>query len=358
MLEDNKEKVSIDMGDRSRRRPSFFGPIVLIGIGVWFLLANLGLAPDLNWNWLALLQLWPLWLILLGLNLIVRQLPGVVGGFMSAMVGVVALVVFGYILLASEDNVILNRFDWATSAEVQRQSISYAASDADRADIDLNFSAAAVELFALEDSGDLINGTVSYSGELIFDHSVQSGRAVVSLDTRQSSDGPFNFFSIPWAELGGEDNRWRLGLSPQLPLDLTLDGGSGRLDLNLSQLKLQELRLDAGSGRIDLALPGGDFETTIDVGSGSLTVTCGKSGRQNIQVHAGSGSMTFHLPDALEARVEIDSGSGGVHLDLDRFHQVSGDKDEGIWETANYDDSPDRVDLRIDLGSGSLTVGR
>lgn len=359
MLDNKENQISFEEERSGRRRPSFFGPIVLIGIGVLFLLVNLGLIPELSWNWLALLQLWPLWLIFLGINLIVRQLPGAAGGILSALVGVAALAVFGYILLAAEDNAILNRFQWAKSVEIQRQSVSYPAENVDRASIDIVASAAAVEISALEDSGDLLNGNVSYVGELIFDRSIRGGQAIIHLDTEPAGSGPFNFIGlVPWTEFGRDENQWQIGLNSQLPLDLMLDAGSGRLELNLGELQLDQLEIDAGSGSVDLTLPGGSFNTNVDVGSGSFRVTCGSTGRQTIRVDAGSGSLAFHLPSDLEARVEIDSGSGSVNLDLDRFHQISGDEDEGIWETANYSDAPNRVELLIEQGSGSLTIGR
>jgi hypothetical protein len=39
----------------------------------------------------------------------------------------------------------------------------------------------------------------------------------------------------------------------------------------------------------------------------------------------------------MEARVELDSGSGRVSLDDRFFVRVTGDEDDGVWETPGYD---------------------
>ena len=133
-----------------RRHNSFFGPIVLIAIGVYFLLANLGIIPG-NINWGAALQLWPLALILLGINVIVRQAPGVLGGFLSALVGLAAVAIFGYVLFFGEDNAILNRFgiEPVNPAEVKTEQIEMSAEGVETAVIDINLGLAPTELYAL-----------------------------------------------------------------------------------------------------------------------------------------------------------------------------------------------------------------
>ena len=95
---------------RRRHSPSLFGPIVLIAIGVFFLLVNLGVIQEYSFNWSGVFQLWPLFLILIGLNIIVKHAPQPLGGLLSAFVGLVAIGIFGYVLLFGEDNATLNRF--------------------------------------------------------------------------------------------------------------------------------------------------------------------------------------------------------------------------------------------------------
>jgi hypothetical protein len=125
-------------------------------------------------------------------------------------------------------------------------------------------------------------------------------------------------------------------LSPNVPLDLTLDAGSGRCDFDLTSLQVSDLFLDSGSGPIDLALPSGStFEARIDGGSGSLNIT---------------------LPESTGAQVVLDSGSGSFHPD-ERFRLVEGERNrDGVWETDNYRTAEHAISIEIDQGSGSIHI--
>ncbi len=94
--------------------------------------------------------------------------------------------------------------------------------------------------------------------------------------------------------------------------------------------------LDAGSGPVDLVLPSGSsFEILIDGGSGPLTIV---------------------LPESVGARVVLDSGSGPFRPDA-RFQLVQGKRSgDGTWETDNYDAAEHTVLLKIDQGSGPLSI--
>jgi hypothetical protein len=357
MSEAPEEKFVTHRSEIRRRRPSFFGPIVLIAVGVFFLLYNLNVISGFKIDWIMLVRLWPLWLIFIGVNVIVRQIPGAVGSLLSAMVGLLAVAVFGYVLLFAEDNAMLNRLQSSGNMEVQTEAIRYGAEDVDSAAINIELSSAGADLYALEDSDQLIEGTVSYTGELIFNTSVSGGRANIDLDTTSASNEGF-FFLNPtnWISLGEQD-RWQIGLSPDVETELRVDISSGSANLDLSEALLSRLDLDGGSGSLTLSLPGGDYSVDHNAGSGSTRMTLAQNGRQEINVEGGSGSMTFDVPAGMEARVEVQGGSGGFSVDRDQFMQVSGDQnDEGVWETAGYDDAPDRVNLIIDIGSGSVRI--
>lgn len=338
---------------RPRRSPSLFGPIVLIAIGVYFLLSNLGLVSGLNW--MAALRLWPLLLVFIGINLIVRQAPRPFGAFLSALVALLAVAVFGYVLLFADDNPLLNRLGVSGNADVQRRQIEFSADDIDTAVVDIGFGFSPVEVYALDDSPNLIEGTVTYAGDLIFDHDVSGSEATVNLHTR---NGGFWFFNPNnWMNFGRED-RWRIGLDPDVTMDLRLDLSAGSADLDLSELTLSRLQVDGGAGSMEIALPDGDYDVQVDVSAGSTRLTLPESGRQTVEIHGGAGSLTLYLPPTMEARVEVDDGVGSFGVDRDRFTQISGDEpDDGVWETDGYDEgSRNRVDLTIDVSAGSVSI--
>ncbi|HEX6384709.1 MAG TPA: DUF5668 domain-containing protein [Anaerolineae bacterium] len=336
---------------RRRRNPSLFAPIVLIAIGVYFLLQNMGVMSGLNW--IAALQLWPLLLIFIGINIIVRQAPRPLGTLLSALVGLTAVAVFGYVLLFGEGHPLLARLGVTGRSDYQTETIEFAAEDIESAVIDIDFDAPGGHLYALEDSANLIEGTVSTIGDLTFDTDVSGGRATVTLNDRNS--GFFWFNPGNWGDVTGA-NRWEIGLNPNVPLDLRLDAGSGAVSFDLSQLTLNDLFLDSGSGSVELLLSAGEYDVVHNAGSGSTRLTLPGEGQVTAEIDGGSGSLVLFLPASMAARVEVDGGSGSFNPD-DRFTLVSGERDgDGVWETPNYEDARDQLNLILDIGSGSVRI--
>ncbi len=350
MSELKEEQKSVERVYVRRHSPSWFGPILLISIGVYFLLQNLGLVSELNW--VAALQLWPLLLIFAGINIIVRQAPRPFGSLLSLVVALLTVAVFGYVLF-SDSETVFSRFGFQpTPAAVHREPVEYAA-DVSQASVTIDFGAPGADLYALSDSSSLIQGEISYGNELIFETDATGDRATIRLETQDSPGfflNPATWFT--WGDL----TRWDLGLSPDVEMDLRLDVGSGSVDLDLSELALTSLEVDGGSGSITVAMPAGNYDANYDFGSGSVHLTLPAGGRHEIDLTSGSGAISIQLPASMEARIELDSGSGSFSADS-RFDQISGG-DAEVWETDGYGDNANQVTLFLDQGSGSISIGR
>lgn len=345
-----------DYDTQKRRSPSLFGPIVLIAIGAFFLLRNMGMLPEPSWNWGAVWQLWPLWLIFIGINIIVRQAPRPFGTLLSGMVGVAAVAILGYVLLFAEDNPRLQRFGITTNASnLKTETISYAGNDVSEAVVDIDLGAPSATVYALDDTQDLINGRVSYFGDLIFDASDEDGAATIKLQTQDSTGWPWFLNPANWQDMGAE-TRWELGLNPRVDTDLRLDVGAGSVDLQLADLTLNHLDLNGGAGSITLALPDGNYDVQYDASAGSAQVWLGAKGRQNVEIDGSAGSITIYLPETMEAHIEVNDGAGSFSISHSRFTQISGSANNGVWETSGYEDAPNRVDLFVDIGAGSVRV--
>ena len=341
--------------DHRRKSRSMFGPIVLIAIGVYFLLSNLGMVSSPNWT--AVMQLWPLWLIFAGVNIIAQQAPRPFGGFLSGLVGLTAVAAFGYVLLFSEENALLTRLGIRATPTVEKQveEISFRPEDASSAVVEINFNSAGANVHGLEDSSDLIAGTVSYTGELVFDTRESDGRANVYLDTRTGDDWVVWLNPSNWDGFE-QDDRWQIGLNPAYETDLRLDSASGSIDADLSELLLSRFKLDSASGSTAVSLPEGEYDVDVNAASGSLQLTFPENGRLDTKIDGASGSITLYVPQSMEARVEINDGSGSFHPD-GRFELIDGDRDgDGTWQTAGYEDAGSRIEFKIDIASGSVQI--
>jgi hypothetical protein len=315
-----------DVGRPRRSPPSFFWPLVLIGGGVVLLLANLGYLPWQSWN--LIWRLWPLLLVALGIDVLIGRrsfLGAIVSGLLILLLiaGAVAFVLFARNIPAFVE--LTRPVAWQT------EHIEYELGDVESAAVIIDWTSVPGRLSALDDSSNLIEGDITYRGDLVFAVDVWGSRADVELDSRYS--GPW-VWSFDFADQ--PKGRWDVELSPQMALDLKLDVGSGRCDFDLTDLQIGDLVVDGGSGAIDLALPrGSSFEAKIDGGSGSIEIV---------------------LPESVGARVVLDSGSGSFRPD-ERFRLVEGERGrDGVWETEDFDTADQTIVLEIDQGSGSITI--
>jgi hypothetical protein len=217
------------------------------------------------------------------------------------------------------------------SADLRTEHIQYPLAGVERASINIDWASGTNTLSALSDSDSLIEGDITHRGRLIFNTATHGSRADVRLGSQVTG-----FWFEPFDSENRSAERWSVKLSPKVPLDLTLDSGSGRCDFDLSGLQLDALNLDSGSGAIGVILPSGrSFKADINSGSGAIAIT---------------------LPRDAGAQVELNSGSGSFHTD-ERFRQVEGSRGrDGAWETDNYGKADYNITLHIDQGSGSLSL--
>ena len=327
---------------------SLFGPVFLIGLGVYFLLRNLGIVSDLNWG--VAFQLWPLLLIFLGINIIVQQVRRPFGTALSGLVSLVAVAIFGAVLLFGVEVPFLSRFNLQSSVEYRQESVAVSGDGVKTAVVSLDLGSLGADVTGLDSGQNVLEGTLAVAGEVDLRQNVQGSEANISLSENSSS-----FWWGSWVTNELQEP-WQIGLSRTVPLDLTVDVGSGQTDLELGSLLLSDLYVDFGSGAINLQLPGGDYDIRLDGGSGKLVTTLPQNGRHELELDGGSGAIHLFLPPNMAARIELDGGSGRVSLD-DRFVQISGDDEDGVWETPNYNsDGANSILIFIDGGSAAISI--
>ncbi len=292
------------------RRGGLVGPIILIGIGVIFLLNNLGVTSVNLWE--LVIRLWPILLIGWGLDILIgrRSLALSLG-----VLGVtLALVAGGVWWVATRAGI---------GEPVTGEQIRQALQGATQADVEIEFGAGGLRLGPLASGANLIEGTIALdSGERAEqDFLVEGGTAVYRLRTSRVSIFPFS---------NRGDIEWDLRLNEDVPTDLDVSTGVGESDLNLERMNLTDLRVSTGVGRTTVRLPArGEFSVKID---------------------GGVGEVIVWLPKGLEARIHVDTGLGN-------FNAPSGFAQEGDdYVSPGYDEADNRVDIDIDAGIGNIEV--
>ena len=124
---------------QNRGYRSLFWPLILIGVGIVWLLGNLGVISGANLS--VLFRLWPLFLIAIGLDLLLGRKSSVVGALIG--LGTVALIIV--LMLVGPG------LGWAANADVQTDTYSAALGDATSARVDLNLGVGAASIYALQE---------------------------------------------------------------------------------------------------------------------------------------------------------------------------------------------------------------
>lgn len=307
--------------------PNLFFPILLIGAGVILLLTNLGVVTQDPV--LLLVQFWPLLLIIAGVQLFFAR-TGVLSTVVSAILGLAVVAGAVLYLTLPGERVAPTWFNWnwnwfPRSTELHSLSIAKPLEGARTATANLNLSAGRGSIKTVNDTTNLFEGDFTYLGTLTADVTHSGDAAKIVVDSKYQGNG-FEFLMGP--------QRRDVRLNPSIPLDLSLNVGSGSYEFDLRGFDLKSMMLDQGSGDTTFRLP--------------------EKGQYHFNIGLGSGNLNVVLPKGLPIRVTHDIGSGWLNVN-DTYH-ANGSHQNGTYESERFNQNGDYVIFDVEMGSGSVTI--
>lgn len=297
-----------------RRNPGLIGPIILIGIGLVLLLNNLNV---LGWEiWIALLRLWPLILVAIGLDMMVGR-QSIWGSLVVAFL-FIGMVAFGIYYLGISPTL-------DSGQPLTTEQVSQSLESATRAQIELNPGVGGLQLAATKGvSTDLIVGTISLDRNQRVTRDFRMIGDVAQYSLRESSGG-FNLFFPVRSGRG-----WNLQLSRQVPIALTIKNGIGDATIDLRDVTLSDLKMNGGIG--------------------NTAITLSAKGNYSAKVDGGIGNLNLNIPQGVAARIRTNQGIG--NLSISNQFPRQGD----LYVSAGFDTAQDRVDLNVSGGIGNVNV--
>jgi hypothetical protein len=299
-----------------KRGVRLFWPIILIGVGAILLLSNLGYIHGNPWT--IMLQLWPVLLIALGLEILFGGSTGW-RAVVSALLGLALVGGILWILVAQPAIPGLN----FGASNLQTTNVSHPLNGVESARADLSFGAGANKIYALSDSNNLIEGQLQTYSSPNFSVSVSNDRATIVL-----GPGPT---TIPMVIPFTSEETWNVGLNSSVTYQLNLNAGVGQSNIDLSKLRISGGEIDGGVGTSDLYLSG--------------------QGKYRLTVNGGVGTIKIYVPAGLAVRAEVDGGLGSFNR-LPNMEEVG----KNVYETPGFSTAENAVTLSIDGGVGSISM--
>ena len=224
-----------------RRQGSLVWPLVLVGIGIFFLLSNLGVV---DWEvWPTLFRLWPLLLVAIGLDLLLGRRSGIWAGITVLIV--LAMFAGGFWLVETTSSV------W--SGELVVNEISQEFSEVESAEVRISMGVGVLEIDSMSSGPVSISGQIEVAEDEVVreDYEVKHDVAYYELSTKGQEYYPSWFINNGW---DGE-KEWKLSLNDDVVLDLILETGVGVSVIDVSELMLHSLQVDNGVGETTVYLP-------------------------------------------------------------------------------------------------------
>ncbi len=248
------------------RKEGIAWPILLIGAGTFLLLNNFG--PQSWISWTQLFQLWPIILIAFGIDLMFK---GQSGWATAAGIVLTIALIGGAIWIASAG--------YKISAEYVNIRESYPLVIEDT-DIDVSLSLGELILTVESEVGVLIAGSITPSTKK--ENLVETGdRISYQLENNNPTFYPHSA-------------RWELGITDELNLELKVNNGAGEMFLDLVELNLESLDVNQGVGRLVIRLPKeAEEEVLINQAIGTIHIQIPKNVKVTVDAQNGLSRVDF-----------------------------------------------------------------
>jgi hypothetical protein len=303
------------------RRGGVVGPLILIFLGGVFLLQNTGYLPP-NF-WLNLWRLWPVILVLVGIELLLaNRIPWI------ALAGLAAVVlVLGAVVINS------GAATTPTASSVTRTDRKDLAS-ARQAAVTVRFDAGQLTIGPLEQATPEQLAMMTYDGPANLAPQVNYSvtGALGRLEYLSNDHGGPGF--VPFGSGRSSAPRMDLNLNTNVPItSLSLKSGATDARLDLSALRVSDLDMSVGAASTWIRLPQAAGTTTARIAGGASTIT-------------------LEVPQGVAAQIRHRGGLSTVSVDQSRFPSMG----DGLYRSPDYDTAQNKVDISLDTGVTTIQV--
>ncbi len=294
-----------------------FWGIVLIAIGAMIILRNMDIV---HFNLFAILQLWPLLLVIWGISLI--PIKEYIKFILSIVVLIIGLFLVNY--YSCNDSFCWN---WKYSDDKVNWHEQTMEEDYDSTTTQaiLKLEAVAGEFTIADITNKLITleskGSISYH---ILNTTNDDSIKTVEINVEEKV---VRFGSHH------KGNSTKIALNPNPIWDLELEAGASNVNFDLANFKVRSIDFDGGAS--DVMLKIGNKQPIV-----------------NIKIEAGASSIKVYIPK--DASCELDGDNVLMSKELNGFVKSTDDK----YRTPDFDKNPNKIYINLDAAVSSISVER
>lgn len=132
--------------------------------------------------------------------------------------------------------------------------------------------------------------------------------------------------------LGPAEGAWRYQITQDVPVSLTIEAGASSFDIDLKDVLASDIALKAGASNFDMTLPA--------------------RGVSRLDIEGGVANFNLRVPEGTAGRISTVEGLTALNVDTNRFPQ----SDSHVYQSPDFDSSPNRTEIRVRAGLGSITL--
>ncbi len=196
------------------------------------------------------------------------------------------------------------------------------------AKIKLGASAGKFTVGALDLPGTLITVDALHVGKLEFVISRRDDETSIRLEP-QTFSGLRSLIS----SFGRKNNlNTNVEISPTVPVNLSVEGGTGDVYLDLRGLNLNQFKAEAAFGSVVIHLPDSDtgYKTSVEGGVGPMKVYLPAENPAKIKIEGGVGPLSVIIPEDADLDLSIEGGLGPVSVIVPEGTALQVKKESGL----------------------------
>ncbi len=311
------------------RSKNVFWGVILVTIGVLFILRNMGV---IFFNWWSILNLWPVFLIVLGISLL--PIKGLVRIFLAFLVIVLSLIFisntsyFRYNHWEPHewfwwDNGDSYSYDYDDENYEWRDQFLFENYDDEMENAVLELDAIAGEFYIEESTDYLLEFKREGNFGNYYLHADNEGSVVVlkiDMDTYVESGPKLK-------------NSAAISLHPDPLWDMKIDAGAAKLDFDLSPFRIDRIDVNSGASSVRFVL--GD-----------------KNNETDLFINSGAADVIIEVPQTSGCEVITNTILSGKTLD--GFDKI----ERGLYQSENFNSAENTIHIRVDAAISNLKVVR